>query len=371
MIAVITCGHRPDDERIYEREIKTLLEAGYKITYFTRWQGDNNLSDENLWHRNYSQKDISTRDYIQGILRDFQVLKPSIVHIHEFELLPLAKKAKKLYNAKIIYDVHDTLRSMWETFSSKKGLAKTMINKSLSFFESLHLKYVDEIILANRIFNNNNYYSEKGLRTTVIENFPRLDNLCEPKKTSTLPLILYQGQISEDRGITTLVDAFNIVQKEIPSTRLRILGTIRSIAYKKTLHEKINKSNSNGVIKLMSEVRHKKVWDYMQEAHIGVIPSLKTPRVMLDTPTKLFEYMSAGCVVVATDVPPVHHFLEKAGELVSPGSAKSLADGMLNILNNEKVFIQYSTEGIKRIGEKYNWEKLKPIFLDVYSKVGN
>ncbi len=25
MIAVVTCGHRPDDERIYKREIKTLL----------------------------------------------------------------------------------------------------------------------------------------------------------------------------------------------------------------------------------------------------------------------------------------------------------------------------------------------------------
>ena len=56
MIAIISCGHRPDDERIYTREIKSLLKAGHKITYFTRWEKDTNLSEENLWHRNYIEK---------------------------------------------------------------------------------------------------------------------------------------------------------------------------------------------------------------------------------------------------------------------------------------------------------------------------
>ncbi len=66
MIAVVTCGHRPDDERIYEREIKTLLKAGYKITYFTRWKGDSYLSEESLWHRNYSQKTFLSETIFKG-----------------------------------------------------------------------------------------------------------------------------------------------------------------------------------------------------------------------------------------------------------------------------------------------------------------
>ena len=127
MIAVVTCGHRPDDERIYEREIKTLLKARHEITYITRWNGDIVLSEENLWHRNYSEKDLSIRNYTNGILKDFKVLKPSVVHIHEFELLPLAKKVKKLYNTKIIYDVHEANIELWDAFSSKPvGIKQVM-----------------------------------------------------------------------------------------------------------------------------------------------------------------------------------------------------------------------------------------------------
>ena len=368
MIAVVTCGHRPDDERIYEREIKTLLKAGYKITYFTRWAGDNYLSEENLWHRNYSQKDISIRDYIQAILKDFQVLKPSVVHIHEFELLPLAKKAKRVYSSKIIYDVHDTLRAMWDTFSSKNRLFKNMVNKSLSAFEMYYLKYVDEIILANKIFDQN-IYAGKELRTTVVENFPKLNNIAKKLKLSEPYIILYQGQVSEDRGILILVDAFIKTINEFSSVRLKILGPVRSKEFMEILQEKINKSNLSNEIELIGEIQHKEVWNYMEEAYIGVIPSLRTPRVMVDTPTKLFEYMATRCAVIATDVPPLSYFLKDAGELVQPGSIDELANGILKIIKNKKLFSRYTNEGIKLINEKYNWKNVEPTLLDIYRKV--
>ena len=145
MIAIITCGHRPDDERVYTREIKSLLKAGHKITYFTRWDKESNLSEENLWHRNYSEKNLSIKDYTGGILRDFKVSKPKIVHIHEFELLPLAGKAKKLYNSNIIYDVHEANIELWDAFSSKPQGIKQIINKLLDQFEKKYLRYVDVV----------------------------------------------------------------------------------------------------------------------------------------------------------------------------------------------------------------------------------
>ena len=53
MIAVVTSGHNPDDERIYHKEIYTLLNAGYDVQYFTRWDGEMNLSKGTLLHRNF------------------------------------------------------------------------------------------------------------------------------------------------------------------------------------------------------------------------------------------------------------------------------------------------------------------------------
>ena len=36
MIAIGSCGHNCDDERIYHKQINTLVSNGYKIKYFTK-----------------------------------------------------------------------------------------------------------------------------------------------------------------------------------------------------------------------------------------------------------------------------------------------------------------------------------------------
>ena len=36
MIVIVSCQHFPDDERIYHRQIKTLLRQDISIKYFTR-----------------------------------------------------------------------------------------------------------------------------------------------------------------------------------------------------------------------------------------------------------------------------------------------------------------------------------------------
>ena len=367
MIAVVSSGHKPDDERIYYKEIRSLLRAGYEIQYFTRSNSEICLSEKNLKHFNVSPIKYYINKYINYVAENIDN-EAVILHIHEFDLLQLAKKLKKRGEIKAIYDVHDTLRAMWETFSSKKGLLKKVINKSLSFYEASHLVYVDEVILANKIFVQN-FYAEKGLSTTVVENYPQYKNIGEIKNQSDTPLILYQGQIGADRGLTVLVDAFDIVIKEIPGAHMKIVGAIRSKIFEKTIKEKIYHSNYSSAIELLKETHHHNIWNYMRDAQIGIIPSLRTPRVKVDTPTKLFEYMASGCVVIATDLPPVHYFLEDIGELVKPGSAQELANAILKILNDEDLLKKYSSEGLRIIKEKYNWNFAERKLIDLYQRV--
>ena len=369
MIVVATSGHRPDDERIYHKEIKSLLNTGYNILYCTRWDGDMDLSAEHLNHVNVSRSATPIKNYIRFIQNTLaEKGQIEILHIHEFDLLPLAKQMKKNNGIKVIYDVHDTLRAMWETFSSKKGLLKKAINKSLSFFEVSHLMYVDEVILANKVLDDN-FYKQKGLNTTVVENFPLLDSLGEKKQFSTNPCILYQGQVSIDRGILVLLEAFIKLKETVPEARLKIIGQTRPLSFKDILKEKINLSGFENSITFLDFIPHEQIWHHIREAHIGVIPSLKTPRVVLDTPTKLFEYMASSCAVVASDVPPVRHFLDGAGELVEPGSAQSLADGIIKVIRDESLFKRYISEGNKKITDHYNWTIAENKLLDIYKSL--
>jgi len=174
MITIVSCGHKPDDERIYHREIRSLSNAGYSIRYFTRWDGEMDLSSGNLEHINLQRNKYSLRKYIQFIVQNIE--HTDVLHIHEFDLLPLTKKLKQKCKTKVIYDVHDTLRAMWDTFSTKKGVIKKLINSLFSAFEKYHLQFVDEVILANQPFEKT-IYKKRGLPETIVENFPIIDRL--------------------------------------------------------------------------------------------------------------------------------------------------------------------------------------------------
>jgi len=366
MIIVVSCGHNPDDERIYHREIKSLLKAGYDIRYFTRWDGEMDLSKNNLHHINVKRKSYPIKKYIQFVSEKMN--DATVLHIHEFELLTLAKKMKKKVSVKVVYDVHENLRDMWDTFSSKKGLIKKIINKSLSFFELSHLMYVDEVILANIVFGEN-YYKKKGLKTTVVENFPPIEKISEPSLISGPNLILYQGQVSFERGVDVLIDAFKLVLDVNANVRLRIIGPPQPEGFLLQIKNKIEEMKLSEFVNIINVVPHDVIWEEMSNANIGVIPFLDTSLVKTNTPTKLFEYMAAGCAVVASDVPPIRHFLKNIGELVEPGSDQSLADGIIKVIGDETLFNKYISEGKKKIMNHYNWELAEQKLLNVYESL--
>jgi glycosyltransferase involved in cell wall biosynthesis len=358
MIAIVTCGHRPDDERIYEREIKTLLKAGYKITYFTRWKGDNYLSEENLWHRNYSQKDLSI---------DFKVLKPSVVHIHEFELLPLAKRAKKLYNSKIIYDVHEANIELWDVSSSKPTGIKQIINKSLNHYEKGYLKNVDYVFTTTPELVNR--YEKRGVISVFVPNYPII--IPRRSKKAAIPIIIYHGQISLERGLEDLISAVPPLIKKELSFKVEIYGSERVPDTIRYLNGYINELNVKDVVKIHSQLHHNEMLKTLSKAHIAIIPFRDHPMFRIAIPVKMFEAMWARCGIIASDLDSIREYGEEFIEFYPPGDVEALSRSIERLLLNDEELKRMTGKGSKLIKEKYNWQKVEPTLLDVYSKVVN
>ena len=368
MIVIVTSGHKPDDERIYHKQILSLLNNGYKVQYFTFHDTTMDLSSKNFKHINILPTNSRRRQYSHSLFKMISLLPNiKVLHIHEFDLLGLARRLKKYKNIKVIYDVHDNLRAMWDTFSSRKGFIKYIINSSLSIYESFHLKYVDEIILAN-IPLSNSYYTEKRLSTTVVENYPKFKTFSITPYKDKLKII-YHGQMSEDRGILILLEAFNKLKKIIPAAVLKLIGSPRTKHFDLILRQIIESSLYKDDIDFIGEIPHTDIWEHLSQSHIGVIPSLKTPRVMVDTPTKIFEYMMSNCAVVATDTPPIRYFAKGCSVIVTPGSIDALLKGMLNIATNEEKFKANIKESNNRIKKKYNWLIAEKKLLKLYRRL--
>jgi len=86
---------------------------------------------------------------------------------------------------------------------------------------------------------------------------------------------------------------------------------------------------------------------------------------------KMFEYMSAGLPVIASDFNSWREIIEgnNCGICVNPLDPKEIADAIKYIINNPKEAKQMGENGKKAILEKYNWSIEEKKLFRVYNKL--
>ena len=78
--------------------------------------------------------------------------KVSHLQIHETDLLPILKIVKNsLPNVFTVYDIHENMNALYRTFSQRNFIIKEIAIMKRNLNEKKHLKFVDQIILANPI----------------------------------------------------------------------------------------------------------------------------------------------------------------------------------------------------------------------------
>jgi glycosyltransferase involved in cell wall biosynthesis len=367
LIAVVSFEHFLDDERIYHRQIKTLIKNGFQVSYFTRSNSEIDLSTPELSHVNFP-KLTSLKEYTQKIVGYFSGSSPpKVVHIHEPELLDLASTLKIQFGTKVIYDVHEDYPSLIHTFSRKTKLIKTVKEKFWLEKEKRFLKWVDRIILASPYIKNSGY-DEKGFTPVILENFPTLSMIpkvdfdCNRGNT-----MIYHGHLGPERGISELIQSVLIVSNEIPDISLSLYGSFRTNDYQNEILALIKQLSLDQHINWYGQINHEEIWEKLSESSVGVIPFLDKPLTRLGTPTKLFEYMASGCRIVASNLPPMKRFDVNGILMVSPGNIKNLSQCLVEALqknSNESLELNH-----KKIMDEYNWETIEHRLIDTYGEL--
>ena len=365
MVVVISCSHFSDDERIYHKEIKTIIEEGYFVKYFTFAESIVDINDKNIIHINYNKSEYSLRDYLKLVEDELMNDPPKVIHIHEPELFLLAIKLKKVYNTKIIYDVHEDYPSMIDTFSRLSSPLRKIKIRYWKLKERHFLKYVDEIFIASPGVTNSGFV-DQGFKPILLENYPlkkfiKKININSKKKNS----LIYHGNIAPERGISQLVESLSIVTKEMPDICLSIYGGFRNCSYKKELFKLVSSLNLDSKITFYGHIEHEKIWTHLRENLVGIIPFNDNSLTRVNTPTKLFEYMTAGCQIISSSLPPITRYDARIN-FFSPGDVTSLASSILSTFKNiVEDDILYNQEKIK---STYHWEKNKKKIKKTYSK---
>lgn len=370
-ICVITSVHNKDDGRIYQKEIKSLVSAGYDIYYMVN---DVNCEySEGIKYVEIGKKNSRFRRILSfySIYKKAKNLKCDIYHIHDPELMLVGFLLKQNMKTKIIYDVHeDNPSQILQKDYLPKWLRRPLAN-IMKRIEKVADRKFDAIIVADNFV----YKSFKNKNTVIIYNFPIVEEFEKYLKNEIIKEydIIFPGTMSYKTAeiliqITKCAMEKGYLIKCLIISNFQFNGGIDRV---RDAANKIGLATENFV--LMDFLPSNMVPQYMQKSRIGLIPLSDTPKYQKNIPTKLFEYMLCSIPVIASDLLPSKQFIEgnNIGYLVPADAVEDYADRIIELICDKNKADKMGEVGQVLVREKYNWKSEEAKLLYLYNTLTN
>jgi glycosyltransferase involved in cell wall biosynthesis len=163
----------------------------------------------------------------------------------------------------------------------------------------------------------------------------------------TQPEILFVGLDWKRKGGPDLVEAFKRVHQKCPKARLTIVGAAPELHIPNC--------------EVVGKVSPGELDQFYQRASVFCLPTYLEPFGIA-----FIEAMTARLPIVATRVGAIPDFVEdgKNGWLVEPGDIQSLAEALLNLLQNPQLCRTFGENSFQLTQNRYSWKAVGEKFKE-------
>jgi glycosyltransferase involved in cell wall biosynthesis len=294
----------------------------------------------------------------------FRRTKPQLVHFHDPELIPLGLLLR-LRGCQVIYDVHEdvprqTMSKHWIPFIFRLPVAA-----AIAAMEWLAGKVFSGIVPATPTIAARFPVG----KTVLVQNFPIQSELVLADPLPYLerpPKFAYVGGIADIRGGKEMVQALEYLD-DLPEVRLEMAGGISPESFGAELRELAGWSK----VVYRGLVGRQDVARLLGSARAGLVLFQPVPNHVDAQPNKMFEYMSAGLPVIASDFPLWREIIAGAecGLLVDPLDPRAIAIALRWMLEHPLEAEIMGKKGQEAVQKIYNWERESPQLVGLYNKL--
>jgi glycosyltransferase involved in cell wall biosynthesis len=192
----------------------------------------------------------------------------------------------------------------------------------------------------------------------IIRFQPLASGLINEEWTKTVVCV---SQLRYEKGTDVLLQAWNLVQKQIPEARLILVGSGPLQPQQEILADALNIRQSVEFAGLQSDVP--------AQFHRGMIAAL--PSRWEGMPNALLEAMASGCACVATRVSGSEDLIQDGinGLLVTPEDYSGLAEALLTLLKDPTLAKKYGAAARASIEQHYTLEHILDMYIDTYREL--
>lgn len=313
--------------------------------------------------------------YALQLARDLQKQRCDIVHVLNFsQLVPIIRAFNP--DVKIVLNMRCEWLTQLNPLMIERRLKKTDLIVGCCDYvtDKIRRQYPRYADFSHTIHNAVNVDEFSGGQNN------------RSKRNKHIRTILFVGRISPEKGLHDLLDAFQRVLEQHPNTRLEIVGP----AWQAPRNFIVDLSDDSKTSELMSfyngtdylsKLKTKLSHNLMKKVKFrGFVPHTELPNHYSSAdifvhpsfadwfPKSIVEAMASRLPVVATDVGGIPEAVVngKTGLLVKPGDVSSLANAILDLLENEDKRKVMGEAGQQRVVDLFSWEQSVTNLLSKY-----
>lgn len=287
-----------------------------------------------------------------------------VIVAHDLPMLPIAVTAAKEKDAIVVYDSHELFVEQRLPRYEVKGWQK---------IEEKNIHRCDAVITINQSIADElkNRYLLKDV--LVVHNAERVcwESSSSPSRMlheklalkDDVRIVLLQGGLYSDRNLEVLVRAVALLMNR--NIHLVFLGNGNGVPILKALVCELNLEEK---VHFIPAVPQEELLSYTMSADVGVIPYL--PDCLNNyycTPNKLFEFVSAGLPVIASDLPEIRKIVagNSIGHVVDFSSEDKVAAAIEKVLCSEDIYQAFKSQ-VLELRKTLNWQNEGKKIVDLY-----
>jgi glycosyltransferase involved in cell wall biosynthesis len=286
-----------------------------------------------------------------------------VYHLHDPELLPSALWLKGR-GKPVIYDAHEDLPRQVMSKPYLPASVRGLVSAATGALERLICRRLDLVVAATPSIRNR--FAAEGIPAEVVNNFPIVGELeADPSsRTERTRSVCYVGSITGIRGIEELIASLSRCRS---GARLTLAGEFTD----RGLRDAVASLPGWGEVDEIGFVSRARLRAVLASSMAGLVTFLPAPNHIEAQPNKMFEYMSAGLPVIASNFQLWREIIEgnECGICVDPADPTAIAAAIDRFVDDPTMARLMGENGRRAVNERYNWEGEKQKLLEIYEKL--
>ena len=176
--------------------------------------------------------------------------------------------------------------------------------------------------------------------------------------------IVFSGVMYHHRGLDVLFDAAPNIVKEVPKTKIILLGDGPEM---KKLKDLVRQKKLESNIEFKGWVDRKDIPEYLSSASIGIGPLKRTTVTENALPIKVLEYMASSLPIVAKSGTLPDDVLKDNENGWFVENSSELSEIIIKLEQNPELVEKMGKKSLEMV-QKFSWERIVKSILDIYEQ---